>query len=149
MRPRVALTIWRRQSKGQLRIRKECDREWHSQTGDGIVRDKSGYGKNVTESGTHQLETGSRDKSGYGKNATESGTHNLESASKGTNQDTERMRPRVLLTFWRRNREGQVRIRKECNREWHSLPGDGIVRDTSGYGMNATESGTHFLETGS
>ena len=78
MRPRVVLTPWRRNRKGQVRIRKECDREWHSQTGDGIVKDKSGYGMNATESGTHVLVMG----------------------SKGTNQGTNRMRPRVALTSW-------------------------------------------------
>ena len=57
MRPRVALTNWRRDRKGQIRIGKECDREWHSRPGDGIERDKSGYGRDATESGTHPLET--------------------------------------------------------------------------------------------
>ena len=127
MRPRVALTLWRQHGKGQVRIRNECDREWHSLSGDGIVRDKLGYGMNATESGTHVLVT----------------------ASKGTNQGTERMRPRVALTHWRQDRNGQVRIRKECDREWHSLSGDSMVRDKSGYGKDATESGTHSLETAS
>ena len=77
----------------------------HSPTGDGIVRDKSGCGKNATEQGA--------------------------------------------LTHWRRHGKGQVRIRKECDREGHSPTGDSIVRDKSGYGKNATESGTHPLETAS
>ena len=77
----MALTSWRRHRKGQVRIRKECDREWHSQTGDAIVRDKSGYGKNATESGLTSWRQIVKDKSGYGKNATESGTHKLETAS--------------------------------------------------------------------
>ena len=122
-------------------------REWHSRTGDRIVRDKSGYGKNATESGTHKLEA----------------------ASYGASQDTERMRPRVALTNWGPHRMGQVKIRKECDREWHSRPGDRIIRDKSGhgknategvalthwrphrkrYGKNATESATHALETAS
>ena len=59
----------------------------------------------------------------------------------------ERMQPRVALTAWRQHRKEQVKIRKVCDREWHSLPGDGIVRDKSGYGKNATESDTHCLET--
>ena len=127
MRPRVALTSWRRRHTGQVRIRKECDREWHSPSGDGIVRDKSRYGKNAAESGTHFLEE----------------------ASYGTSQDTERTRPRVALAIWRRHRKGQVEIWKECDREWHSLPGDGVIRDKSGYGKNATKNGTHSLKTAS
>ena len=99
MRARAALTNWRPHHKGQVRIRKECDREWHSLSGDRIVRDKSGYGKNAIEQGALTLWRPHRkgqirirkecdrewhslsedrivmDKSGYGKDATESGTH--------------------------------------------------------------------------
>ena len=155
MRPRVALTLWRRHHKGQVRIRKECNREWHSPPGDGIVRDKSGYGKKRPRvaltiwrrhrNGQVRIRKGCdrewhsptgdsivKDKSGYGMNATESGTHVLVTASKGTNQDAERMRPRVALTLWRQHGKGQVRIWKECDREWHSPTGDGIVKDKSG-----------------
>ena len=112
----------------------------------------------------------------------------LETVSKGTSQDTERIRAkeghsrtgrmgrdksgygqdpakRGALTYWRRRREEQVRIRKESNRargthiletasggtsqgterirpgKGHSLSGDSIGWDKSGRGKNPTQRG--------
>ena len=118
--------------------------EGHSQTEDGIGRDKSGYGKNPTEQGNLPSGAGiGRVMSGYRKKPTERGaltdcrrhwegqvkarkesdrargTHHLESESGGTSQDTKRIR----------------------SSEGHSQTEDSIGRDKSGYEMEATEQG--------
>ena len=148
MQPRVALTLWRRHRKEQVRIRNVCDREWHSLPGDGIVRDKPEHGKDATDCVT--LTNWRRCRKGHARIRKGCDREWHSQTGDGIvrdNQDTERMRQRVALTPWKRHRKGQVRIRKECDREWHSQPGDGIVSDKSGYGKNATESGTHKLVT--
>ena len=96
MRPRVALTNWRPHRKGQVRIRKGCDREWHSLSGDRIVRDKSGYGKNAIEQGALTLwrPHREREKSEDRVNATEQGA----------------------LTSCRSHQVGQFRTREESDR---------------------------------
>ena len=95
-------------------------REVHLPTGDGIERDKSGYGKARIERSTHLLETGSgetvRARKEYHR---AKGTYQLETASGGTGQDMERIRL--------------------SERRSHS--GDGIGRDKSRHGNNPTEEG--------
>ena len=98
--------------------------EAHSQTGDGIGKDKSGHGKNHTERGTltfwrrHREVQVRTQKESHGAR----GTHILETASAGASQDTKRIRPS----------------------KGHSHPRDGIGRDKSGHGGNPNERG-HLL----
>ena len=122
-----------------------------SQTGDGRGREKSGHGKKVTKQGA--LTSWRRQRKGQVRTRIESDqarhTHFLETAEGGKSQDTETKRPSKVhsptgdgrgrdksghgnkatkqgaLTDWRRQREGQVRTRKERNQARH----------------------THFLET--
>jgi len=121
----------------------------HSPTGDGRGRDKSGHGKKATDQGTLTFWRWQRE--GQVRTRKESDrlrhTHFLEMAEGGTSQDTERKRPteghsqtgdgrgrdksghrkkvtnQGTLTFWRWQREGQVRTQKESDqpRDTHKL----------------------------
>ena len=94
-------------SQGTERIR---PREVHLPTGDGIERDKSGYGKARIERSTHLLETASGETVRARKESHRAkGTYQLETASGGIGQDMERIRLSEALTLWRRHREGQVK----------------------------------------
>src|SRR6267142_825991 len=110
-----ALTLWRAQTDGQVRTRKQSDRargthflestdgrtsqdtetiqpsEGHSPTGEHRRRDKSGHGNNLTERGA--LTSWRAQTDGRVRTRKESdrarGTHFLESADGRTSQDTE------------------------------------------------------------
>ena len=103
------------------------------------------------------------------------GTHILETASGGTSQDTERIPPseghsltgdgierdesehrknpteRGALTFWRRHREGQVRIQRHSHRARRThileMESGGTRQETQK--ESHRERGTHILETAS
>jgi len=100
-----ALTSWRWQSEGQVRTRKESDQARHTHFLETAEGGTSQDTETKQPSKVHS-QTGDgrgRDKSGHGNKATKQGA----------------------LTDWRRQREGQVRTRKERNQARH----------------------THFLET--
>ena len=116
---RGALTSWRRQKGGVVRIRKETDQprcthqletaegvtcqdtqrnrptEAHSHPGDGGGRDLSGHAKKLTDRGP--LTNSRRQREGLVRIWKETdrprSTHQLETAEGGTCQDTERNRP--------------------------------------------------------
>ena len=141
-----SLTSWKWHREGLVRTQKETDRprcthiletasggtrqdternrpsEAHSPTGDSIERDSSGHRKKPTDRGT--LTSWRRHREGLVGTQKETErarcTHILETASGGTCHDTERNRPA----------------------EAHSLPGDGIGRDSSGYRNKPTEQGS-------
>ena len=95
--------------------------EGHSQTGDGIGRDKSDHRKHPTKRGA--LTSWRRYREGQFSAQKEShrarGTHILETASGGTSQNTKTIPPS----------------------EGHSPTGDGIGRNRSGHKKNPTEQG--------
>ena len=116
--------------------------EAHSPTGDGRGRDLSGHARNLTDRGA--LTSWRQQREGLVRTRKESDrsrrTHFLETAEGGTCQDTQGIRPtevhslpgdgrgrdlsgharnqtdRGALTYWRRQREGLVRTRKESDR---------------------------------
>ena len=165
---RGTLTFWRWRREGPVRTRKETDRprrthqletaeegtcqdtetnpptEADSLPGDSRGRDLSGHGRNrPTEAHSHPGDGRGRDLSGHRKELTDQGA----------------------LTFWRRQREGLVRTRKETHRprhthsletaeggtcqdavrnrptKAHSLPGDSRGRDLSGHRTKLTDRG--------
>ena len=164
---RRVLTSWTPHRDRRVRIRKESDlargahildtasgetsqdterirlSEGHSHTGHRIGRDKSGYGKKLTERRELTSWVPHQETLGHRKNPTGA----------------------EALTSWRRHREGQVRTRKESDRamgtyiletesggtsqnteriqpsEGHSHTGDGIGRDKLGHGKNPTGRG--------
>ena len=172
---RGRLTPWRADRKGQVRTRKETDRQGSSPTGD-YKGNKSEHGKIPTERGAltnwrpHQ-EGQFRTRKGTDQTR---GTHILETTTGRTSQDTGRNRPseghpraggrigrdksghgkksaeRRALTSWRPHREGQIRMRKETERARLTF-WDRIEGDKSGHGESETyrARGAHFLETAS
>ena len=102
----------------------------HSQTGDHIVRDKPGHGKNAIEEGalTHWRPY-VRDKSGHRRGAFEGialtgwRPHGEEQVRR--QNECDRVREKGALTHWRPHHKGQVRAPKEYDQA----------------------SGTHVLET--
>ena len=169
---RGALTNWRRNQEGQVRTRKESDRvrgtyfletapggtsqdieriwpsEGHSHSGDSIVKDKSGHGRNPTE--RWALTSWRRHRERQVRTREESdrarGTHSLETALGGTSQDTESIRPSDGHSLSGdgigRDKSGHGKHPTELV---HSLPGDGIRRDKSGHRNNPTERGALTL----
>ena len=184
-------TPWGPHRKGQVRTRKECNRakrthsletasgrtsqdtekkgpsDGHSHSGNGIGRDKSGHGKNITERGRPTFWR--RYRNAQVRTIKESdrarGTHELETASRGTTQDRKRKRlseghsrtghhigrdmsghgnnttERGGLTSWRPHGASRQDTERKWPSERHSPPGDCIERHKSGHQKNATDRG--------
>jgi hypothetical protein len=93
---RGALTLWRAQTAGQVRTRKESEQTRGTHILESADRGTSQDTRRIRASDGHSLsgERRPRDKSGHGKNPSE----------------------RRALTNWRAQTEGQVRTRKESER---------------------------------
>ena len=134
-----------KRTEALVRTRKYNDREGHLLSGDGKGRDLSGQKEAGQEGCPHSL-------SGDGK-------------WRGSSGHRKKLNERGTLTFWRRQREGVVRTRKQTDRprcthvlnmleggtcqdnernrliEVHSRPGEGRGRDLSGHGNKPTDQG--------